>query len=1005
MKKIIFCALIFFAAHCGFTQSSFFDNYVCQIWNTFGGLTGTTATDICQTGDGYINIGTYEGLVRFDGIVFNVLRRGRDNPYKFISVRTIYEDSDGTIWLGTNDEGLHKLTLDEQVVYNMQNGLPNNSIRAITRDKSGNLWIGTAAGVVYLTPDGKIITPQFEPGSVAKGIITTHLYCDTSGRVWLITANECGLFVYQDGLFRTIPDFDEYGNYTASFIFQDRSGTFWVGLGSQGLFRMSINGVTRITTGTLLDYTGTNVIHQDLRGTIWFGSEKGLVVYDNGEYSVYSGNTLEGAAINEIISDREGNIWIATDRSGLGKLSLSKFKMMKLGVTVNSLAESPDGKIWAGTDKGVCCYEHDREVKNSLVEYTKGMRVRDVTIAKNGDILVSVYTSPGQIRWSEKGMKTWSRDEGLAGNKVRLAMETVPDELYVGTTTGLSIIHSDGSIKSFDIYSGLLNEYVMALHKDDKDVVWIGTDGGGIYLMKDEKIIKHITSDDGLAGNVIFKITQDEEDGFWICTGGGLSYCPPFDSSQGRLPVIQSINSDHGLSTDSVFQIIRDNTNNVWMTSNHGLSSASFADIKQAITGKSDYVKVKNYGKNDGLDSKGATSTAKSLVDRYGRIWITMVDGIAIYDPMKVSETPVMPLVHIEKISVDNVEYKDFSTQIDLKPGTKRVEITFTGLSFDAPERIQFTHRLTNFEDDFSEPSALRTISYTNLRPGKHVFYVNAINGDGFYSEQAEVAMFLQKPYFYQVPAFWITVAILLMGTIIVVFYLKQRAIRLENIRLEKKVQERTQELKVEKDKSDMLLHAILPAKIAEELKGEIRSIGESFDDVTLLFSDIVSFTKTSSAHTASEIVDALNDLFCRFDRRAISMGIEKIKTIGDAYMAACGLPERNPDHARKMVEFAKGMYEDLAEYNRIAKIHFELRIGLNSGPVTAGVIGTTKFIYDVWGNTVNVASRMETACTPGKIRVSQTVYEHLAGTDIKFSDPINSDVKGKGIMTTYDIL
>ena len=134
-------------------------------------------------------------------------------------------------------------------------------------------------------------------------------------------------------------------------------------------------------------------------------------------------------------------------------------------------------------------------------------------------------------------------------------------------------------------------------------------------------------------------------------------------------------------------------------------------------------------------------------------------------------------------------------------------------------------------------------------------------------------------------------------------------------------------------------------------------------------------------------------------------MGVEKIKTIGDAYMAACGIPSANPEHARIMVEYAKGMYEDLAEYNKTASIQFNIRIGLNCGPVTAGVIGTTKFIYDVWGNTVNVASRMETACEPGKIRVSETVRNHLQYSDIRFSEPIECDVKGKGLMTTFDIL
>ena len=123
--------------------------------------------------------------------------------------------------------------------------------------------------------------------------------------------------------------------------------------------------------------------------------------------------------------------------------------------------------------------------------------------------------------------------------------------------------------------------------------------------------------------------------------------------------------------------------------------------------------------------------------------------------------------------------------------------------------------------------------------------------------------------------------------------------------------------------------------------------------------------------------------------------------------MATCGVPEPNEKHVHIMVEFAKGMLEDLAEYNKTAKIHFNLRIGLNSGPVTAGVIGRTKFIYDVWGDTVNVASRMETAANPGGIRVSESVFKQLkpGECNVIFSSPIECDIKGKGRMITYDIL
>ena len=1011
MKRLAICFSLFVLGALLFAQQSYFDNYVYQSWNAFGSLNGTSTTDIVQTRDGYINIGTYEGLARFDGVTFTTHKRTADNDLQFVSVRAILEDSKGNLWLGSNDEGLQKITPTENKSYTTQNGLPNNSIRCLAEDKAGNVWVGTAAGVVYITPNGHMITPQFEAGTVSKGIIATHFFCDASGRMWLLTANEKGLFSFDDGIFYTRPELDNFENYFATAICQDSKGAYWVALGDYGLVKVFNGSLERIKTGTIADYAATDTFYVGSGDTIWIGTERGIVVYNHGTFFEYKNPVLSSAKINKIICDRENNFWIATDRNGVGKLTLGKFRINKLGLTVNSIAEDRSGRIWAGTDAGVRCYEKDVEVTNKLTEYTKGLRIRDVEALKNGDILVSCYTKPAQLRYDGKNIRSWSTDEGLAGNKVRVAIEAQNGDLYVGTTTGLSIIHPDGSIRNFKQREGLENEYVMALYQDTNEVIWVGTDGGGIYLMQDEKIISHITSENGLAGNVIFKISQNIDGAFWICSGSGITRCPDFDSRTGIPTVYQNIDSENGIETDSMFQVLADGSNNLWMTSNHGIASAPVKDILAVAEGKQSKTTVKFYSKNDGLDSDGPTSTAKSIVDRKGRVWFAMVDGLAIYDPVSIFENTIMPLVQVESVVVDNnivVDNKLYQKEngtIMLKPGTKRVDISYTGLSFDAPERIKFTHKLSNFENDFSPPSATRTMSYTNLTPGKHVFYVNAINGDGIYSKQAEAVLFVQKPYLHQLPAFWIVLVIVIMGITFLFFYMDQQRILRENIRLEQTVKEKTAELQLSMEKSDQLLRAILPAEIADELKDDVHSIAQDFADVTILFSDIVGFTKTSSGHTAAEIVDALNALFSRFDLRATSMGVEKIKTIGDAYMATCGLPTPNEDHALVMIKFAKGMLEDLADYNKTAQIKFNIRIGLNSGPVTAGVIGRTKFIYDIWGNSVNVASRMETAATPGGIRVSETVYEHLHDTDIKFSEPVECDIKGKGKMITYDVL
>ena len=1007
-KSILSLVISFLIFSSSFAQNSFFDNYVYQSWSAFGGLSGTTANDIYQTQDGYINIGTYEGLVRFDGVEFTPINRAVDNTYNFVSARAILQDSSGNIWLGSNDEGLHKITGKNSTTYTIEDGLPNNSIRALEEDLNGNIWVGTAGGVVYITPQGHLITPQFAPGTTANGVIASHIYCDSVGRIWLTISNENGLFLFVNGVFRPLLEFEKVGRYFATSVFQDSNENYWFGLGERGIYKMAGGVTQRIVTNTILDTIPTCSILQDHQGNIWFGTEKGLVVYSDNEFIQYNGSQeLTNSNINKIIQDREDNIWFATDRNGIGKMTHGKFKLSRLNLTVNAIDESSDGRIWAGTDSGVFCYKNDELQENALTRYTQGLRIRHVEVTADDCILVSCYTKPGQILYDGRTIRSWSTDQGLVGDKVRVAIETEPHEYYVGTTTGLSIIHADGSIRNFKQAEGLETEYVMAVYKDTHGIIWIGTDGGGIYLMKDEKIFSHLTSTYGIAGNVIFKISQDEQNNYWICTGSGITRIEDFNSEKGLRFKCITLNSETGLGTNSVFQILFDNDKNAWITNNHGIAIISKSDIEAFLTGKQASVNAKYFGKNDGLDSDGPSSTARSIVDSNGRLWFTMVDGIAIYDPSRSQIKAIRPLVHVETITVDSVEYKNTGEVIYLKPGTKRIDIKFTGISFDAPERIMFSHMLTSFEDSFTAPDMKRVVSYTNLSPGKHSFKVYAINGNGLQSNNDEMMFFYQKPYLYQRAGFWVVLLILLAGSAIFYFHQREQRIKKENLRLEALVKVRTAALEQEKIKSDNLLRSILPDKIADKLKETKgnKSFGENFENVTLLFSDIVGFTKVSSGHSAKEIVDALNKMFSLFDERAKQMGVEKIKTIGDAYMAACGVPEANKDHAKIMINFAKGMYQDLAKYNETADIKFNIRIGLNSGPVTAGVIGTHKFIYDVWGDTVNVASRMETAANPGAIRITEDLKNLLEGAGFEFTDAIECKIKGKGLMKTYEVI
>ena len=226
----------------------------------------------------------------------------------------------------------------------------------------------------------------------------------------------------------------------------------------------------------------------------------------------------------------------------------------------------------------------------------------------------------------------------------------------------------------------------------------------------------------------------------------------------------------------------------------------------------------------------------------------------------------------------------------------------------------------------------------------------------------------------------------------------------LEKKRLRDQEQAYLQELNEEQEKSERLLLNILPKAIAERLKQGETTIADSFSDVTVMFADLVGFTKLSSHLSPAELVELLNRIFSEFDKLADRYGLEKIKTIGDAYMVVGGLPTPTENHAEAIAEMAIDIQATIAKMRTKGDRPLSIRIGINTGPVEAGVIGTKKFTYDLWGDTVNIASRMESLGVPGGIQVTLATYERLRDKYIFESRGV-LQVKGKGDMMTYLLL
>ncbi|MCR5725455.1 MAG: HD domain-containing protein [Treponema sp.] len=759
-------------------DQSFLNDLVHKSWTTADGLPGMQVTALMQDKKGYIYIGTYDGLVRFDGVEFVTFNRTINPKYDFVSVRAIFQDSAENLWVGHNDEGVTCICPTGEILrYTTKDGLPLNSVRAVCEDFDGNIWIGTAAGICYLTPEREIRIPDGLEELGQQNMEVMKLYCDTAGRIWITTGAENDLFVWSNRRIERFTGITKINNPSVRGVMQDKSGAFWFGVAPHYAVRIKDTEETVFNIGH--DHqkgTAVDAIMQDVAGNYWFATEAGVTIIHNGMYAYYDKrNGLSDDGVTQVLEDAEGNIWLAMNRGGIEKISHGKFRTVHMDTGVNAICEDPARHVtWLGADDGLYCYRDNGFVENDITRRYKGLRVRHVGVTADGELLVSAYSEDlSQACISAGGrMRVWTPESGLPTMKCRVAIKNSAGDYYVGTTKGLGIIHADGSLTVKTKQDGFENEYIMWLFEDKDRRIWTGTDGGGVYVLKDEQIVAHYTTEQGLAGNIIFKI--GEYDGaIWITTGSGVSrYVPDSDS-------FQNLTAVQGLGSDSIFQMIGDYTKTVWMTSNKGILSMPLTDMENVMSGKKKRMYAKRYGPSDGLMTAGVTSTSLSMEDSTGRLWFTLVDGFAVYDPTKSGKNKLAPKIDIQEYVIDDEVFEYHDEKIILPPSARRLSIKYTGLSFVSPENIRFSFKLSGFDSGFNEWTSDRQVSYTNIKPGSHVFTVRAVNSDGVESGQAIPVGIVKQAYIWQLLWFWILAVLALFLVCAFIAQRKVHAIRL----------------------------------------------------------------------------------------------------------------------------------------------------------------------------------------------------------------------------------
>lgn len=932
------------------------------------------------------------GLSRFDGLEF--VNYTTENGLADNTIRCLYEDTDGNLWIGTSGYGLSRFDGHSFATFSTGNGLSSDHIRCVTQDADGNLWVGTFGGGInqlQFINDSLAVTVFSTDGPIKHDNIRACL-TDKSGQLWFGT--DAGVCTLENGNWRYIDTQNGLADNRVLTLFEDRQQRLWVG---------TENGVSKLGKDTIITYRTENglienrvrAVCQDVFGNMWFGTREGVSSFDGKRFRSFTQkNGLSNDRIRHIILDRTGNLWFATNFGGISRYAGEEFIhfIEPDGISndqVLSVFHTDSGTIWLGSLEGLT-----ELTKTSDGKWKINNRPLDIDLSDHSINTIEKHPNGGVWLGSDKGIliregnKTrWFEADGQSFDEdVKAILFDGDSGVWVGSTQGVTRFALVNGKYSFDQYHSRANfneSEVADFFKDEQGRIWVG------YLNSKPVVFDGTFFLDADFPEELSKVSSfavDRSGSIWIATRteGLFRYTATADTLNAK--DFKHFGLEDGLSSKDLHQLIFDGRSTLWVGTVSGID-------KVELTRSSDIATVTHYGREEGFNGVETNENAV-CVDDEGNLWFGTIGGVTRLNSSAGIKTHVAPILHITDVRLGSSSelwsMADFSNEttgyfglpanLELPFIANNLTISFDAIDLRSPEKVRYQWRLEGYSDDWSVADEGQTVQLPNIPSGKHEFQVRAIGSSGVWTETPATFTFSVRPPIYFRWWFILLASLIFIGIIYGIIKIREKRHLAERQKLQRLVDDRTKELRKEKDRSDELLLNILPLETAEELKKKGYASVQTYDRVSVLFTDFVGFTNITEGITHEELVKSLDEHFRMFDEVMDKYGIEKIKTIGDAYMAAGGIPTRTVTNPLAVVAAGLEMIHQLKKLNASKELKGEkawnLRLGVHTGSVISGVVGKNKFAFDIWGDAVNTASRMESSGEVMKVNVSGSTYE-----------------------------
>jgi signal transduction histidine kinase/ligand-binding sensor domain-containing protein len=728
LRVAIFVALLGLAATASAVEPTTpLASYGRQSWVMENGLPQNTVQALAQTRDGFLWLGTEVGLVRFDGNNFVLYDQKSKPPLPGNDVQCLLATDNGALWIGTGD-GLARLENGSVTTFTTVNGLPGNSIRSLRQGANDIIHVSTPNGRVDIV-GSRLVRAVDQPTDGPPVLFRFQLSNKSDVSVHATDVN----ILQKDYPQQTFVVGKDLPGTRVQTAYADRAGTLWIGTNG-GLVRYAAGKLDRFPVTDPLASTSILSILEDREGNLWIGTEtSGLhILRDERFRTVGAHDGLSSDATTAVVEDNTGTLWVGTTGNGLNAVSrngsaLSKIKIYTVrdGLTsdiILSLASAPNGDLWVGTPDGL-----NRIRKGAIVSYTTA--------------------------------------DGLPDDFIRSLLVDADGSLWIGTRRGLAHATPGPASMHIDTYThatGLGSDLVGAMARDAHSNLWVATLAGLSRLTGgDHPTIANYTAANGLSSNVITTLlargdgtlligTQDHGWNLW----DGTRFSPVARSGLDRTTIHAILDDEHG---------------HLWFATGNGIARCD-CDMSG---GCSHWME---FGPADGLRGREmATNSHPSAWRTHdGLLWFTSPKGLVETDPAHFPVNAVSPPIALVRFAADDIDQPlQGSAQLEVPAGHNHFQFDYAGLSYTAPQKIHYRYMLEGFDPQWTEAGIRRSAYYTNIPPGRYTFRVQACNNDGVWNMAGTSLAFTLRPHFYRTIWFYGLLALFAAGLVMLLFRLR----------------------------------------------------------------------------------------------------------------------------------------------------------------------------------------------------------------------------------------